>query len=194
MVIEGLPIFFIEFAVGQRFRTSSVNAWAKVSPALKGIGWSCVCVSTFVCIYYIVVLGWCIYYFLMSFTSDLPWDIEQACLNNPQYQVILNNIVKYKGNATELPKWISAMESFSDCCVRDPAQWYFYQRVLRVSSGIDDTGVGLNVNLVGCLILAWIITYLCVVKGIKSSGKVCYRGPNFISITSDFQNSVSAPF
>ncbi|XP_066936637.1 sodium-dependent neutral amino acid transporter B(0)AT3-like isoform X1 [Clytia hemisphaerica] len=174
MVIEGLPIFFIEFAIGQRFRTSSVNAWAKVSPALKGIGWSCVCVSTFVCIYYIVVLSWCIYYFLMSFTSDLPWDIEQTCLNNPQYQTILNNVAKYKGNATELPKWIDAMDSFSDCCVRDPAQWYFYQRVLRVSSGIEDTGVGLNVNLVGCLILAWIITYLCVVKGIKSSGKVVY--------------------
>ena len=108
----------------------------------------------------------------MSFTSDLPWAIENACLNNPQYQKILTNIQNSASNPVELKRWTDARNTFSDCCVRDPAQWYFYQRVLRVSSSIEDTGVGLNVNLVGCLILAWIVTYLCVVKGIKSSGKV----------------------
>lgn len=29
-------------------------------------------------------------------------------------------------------------------------------------------------ELVGCLALAWVIVYLCMVKGVKSSGKVAY--------------------
>lgn len=29
-------------------------------------------------------------------------------------------------------------------------------------------------ELVGCLALAWVIVFLCMVKGVKSSGKVVY--------------------
>lgn len=170
MIIEGLPLFFIEFVVGQRFRTSSVGAWSRISPALRGLGWSCICVSIFLCIYYVVVLAWCIYYFFMSLNSELPWSIDNACINNKQYQQVLENLKNAASNSSI--NWVQVKENFPDCCVKDPAQWYFYQKVLRVSSNIDDTGVGLNANLIGCLILAWIITYLCVVKGIKSSGKV----------------------
>ena len=64
MIIEGLPLFFIEFAIGQRFRTAALSGWGRVSPALRGLGWSCIVVSCFLCVYYIVVLAWCIYYFL----------------------------------------------------------------------------------------------------------------------------------
>lgn len=172
MVIEGLPLFFIEYAVGQRFRASSITAWSRISPSLRGIGWSCIMVSMFLCIYYIVVLAWCLYYFFVSFTSQLPWQIQHACINNPQYQIILQNINKYKNNATALSFWTQAKDNFPDCCVRDPPQWYFYENVLRVSKDINDNGIGLNMNLLGCLILAWIITYLCIAKSIQSSGKV----------------------
>ena len=174
MIIEGLPLFFIEFTIGQRFRSSAVTAWARVSPALRGIGWSCIVVSCFLCVYYIVVLAWCIYYFFMSFTSNLPWLSDQACMYHDQYQNILRNIAKYKDNATLRSSWETAKKEFPDCCVRDPSQWYFYQRALRISNNIEDNGIGLNVNLVGCLVIGWIVTYMCVIKGIKSSGKVYF--------------------
>ena len=44
-------------------------------------------------------------------------------------------------------------------------------RVLRVSNGLDEPGP-VNWDLALCLLLAWIICYLCVCKGVKSSGKV----------------------
>ena len=48
-------------------------------------------------------------------------------------------------------------------------------RVLRISSGLGEPGA-VNWDLALCLLLAWIMCYLCVCKGIKSSGKVsCYR-------------------
>ena len=33
---------------------------------------------------------------------------------------------------------------------------------------------GISGELAGCLILAWVLVYCCVVKGVKSSGKVHY--------------------
>ena len=48
--------------------------------------------------------------------------------------------------------------------------WNSY-RVLRLSGGLDEAGQ-VNWDLALCLLLAWIVCYLCVCKGIKSSGKV----------------------
>ena len=44
-------------------------------------------------------------------------------------------------------------------------------RVLRVSGGLGEPGQ-VNWDLALCLLLAWIVCYLCVCKGVKSSGKV----------------------
>ena len=78
MVIEGIPLFYIEFAVGQRFRRSAIGCWKKMHPALMGVGISCVVISMLLCIYYISVIAWCFYYFFVSFTSKLPWRLENC--------------------------------------------------------------------------------------------------------------------
>ena len=63
-------------------------------------------------------------------------------------------------------------EKFPDCCVHDPQLYYFYKKVLNISPSINDVGDGVQWKLVGCLVLSWIIAYACIVKGVKSSGKV----------------------
>lgn len=78
MIIEGIPLFFIEFAVGQRFRRSAVGCWTKIHPALMGIGISCMVISAMLCIYYIAVIAWSFFYLFSSFTSQLPWRIENC--------------------------------------------------------------------------------------------------------------------
>ena len=47
-------------------------------------------------------------------------------------------------------------------------------RVLRLSNGLNEPGQ-VNWDLALCLLLAWIICYLCVSRGIKTSGKVSKR-------------------
>ena len=47
----------------------------------------------------------------------------------------------------------------------------YRRRVLRLSSGIDEMG-SLMWDLSLSLVLAWTITFLALIKGIKSSGKV----------------------
>ncbi len=179
MVIEGLPLFFIEFAIGQRFRKTAVLAWKEIHPALFGIGISCIVVSLVLCIYYVIVLSWCVYYFFMSFTSNLPWDIKN-CINYAPYKKLTDQIAFLKKenkteNITDLARLVTMEKGFPDCCVRDAPMWYFYHRTLQISSNIDDAGVGINTKLTICLIVAWIVTYLCVVKGIQSSGKVFHE-------------------
>lgn len=47
----------------------------------------------------------------------------------------------------------------------------FRRRVLGISKGIEQIG-SLRWELVLCLLLAWIICYFCVWKGVRSTGKV----------------------
>lgn len=44
-------------------------------------------------------------------------------------------------------------------------------RVLEKTSGIEEAG-GVRWELFSCLLLAWVIVYLCIFKGVKSTGKV----------------------
>ena len=194
MLIEGLPLFFLELSIGQRMRKSAINCWRDVHPALFGIGVACMMVSLMLCLYYVVVIAWCCYYFFISFTSTLPWEAESLCPKYAIYKGIKDALLQCEKdtsckNSTRYFNLKSNESNFPDCCVRDPPQYYFYYHALQISSSIEDPGVGINGKLAGCLVFAWIVTYLCVVKGIQSSGKVttspCYA-VSFSYFTRDF--------
>jgi len=178
MVIEGLPLFFLELGIGQRMRQSSIRCWKDVHPALFGIGVACLMVSLMLCLYYVVVIAWCCYYFFVSFTKVLPWDHETLC---PQYKNFkdLEKAFKDCPSNSSCKDLKSQLDNFADCCVRDPPQFYFYHYALQISTGLEDDGIGMNWKLAGCLVFAWVITYLCVLKGVKSTGKVVYFTATF---------------
>ena len=50
------------------------------------------------------------------------------------------------------------------------------RRVLKISEGIQHLGA-LRWELALCLLLAWVVCYFCIWKGVKSTGKVCVREP-----------------
>ncbi|XP_028405682.1 sodium-dependent neutral amino acid transporter B(0)AT2-like isoform X2 [Dendronephthya gigantea] len=198
MVIEGIPIMMLEFAIGQKMRMSSWRVWSNVSPALRGLGLASVIVSLTVCCYYMVVIAWCFYYFFISFQKNLPWQVE-LCANYGAYEKLQDqveiwekNYTHYKqlnqtiyGHKTNQTKTtyentkLALERNFSSCCVIDSPQWYFYSSVLNISIDIEDYSLGLNGKLVGCLIVAWVVVYFCVINGIKSSGKVVYFTATF---------------
>lgn len=45
--------------------------------------------------------------------------------------------------------------------------------MLGISEGIEVTG-SIRPPIAACLLLAWIIVFLCLSKGVQSSGKVVY--------------------
>ena len=58
------------------------------------------------------------------------------------------------------------------------ANEYLKIEVLNESDGLDNMGV-FQWKLTLCLLAAWIIIFLCLIKGIKSSGKVVYFTATF---------------
>jgi SNF family Na+-dependent transporter len=54
-----------------------------------------------------------------------------------------------------------------------PSQDYWNKVVLKKSASIDETG-DLVWQLVVSLIVAWVVTFLCLFRGVKMSGKIVY--------------------
>ena len=48
---------------------------------------------------------------------------------------------------------------------------FWERKVLGLTEGVGEPG-GIKWDLAGCLLLAWVVVYFCICKGIKSSGKV----------------------
>eukprot|EP00919_Chromeraceae_sp_WS-2016_P049274 GHVR01116650.1.p1 GENE.GHVR01116650.1~~GHVR01116650.1.p1 ORF type:complete len:598 (+),score=74.30 GHVR01116650.1:289-2082(+) len=72
-LLIGVPLFSLEVGIGQRFQMGSVALWRKISIWSSGIG-LCQCLISFiVSLYYNVLIAYSLYYFFVSFTTNLPW-------------------------------------------------------------------------------------------------------------------------
>uniref|UniRef100_A0AAR2JD67 Transporter n=1 Tax=Pygocentrus nattereri TaxID=42514 RepID=A0AAR2JD67_PYGNA len=154
----GIPLLFMEYAIGQYTRLGPVHGLAKICPLLKGVGLATVVISFVLATYYNVLMTWALYYFFNSFGSALPW---QSCNNT--WNVVSNCSTGFPGNATHL---------------QSASQQFFDRKLLEMTSGIEEAG-GVRWELFGLLALAWLIIYFCIFKGVKSTGKVVYFTATF---------------
>ncbi|XP_051887830.1 sodium- and chloride-dependent GABA transporter ine-like [Pristis pectinata] len=153
VLLCGIPLLLMEYTIGQYTSLGPVHALAKICPLLKGVGMATVVISFLLCTYYNVIITWALYYLFNSFRSTLPW---QSCNNT--WNIVENCSAGFPGNATHL---------------KSASQQFFDYRLLEMSNGIEELG-SIRWNLFGLLILAWIIVYFCIFKGVKSTGKVVY--------------------
>ncbi|KAM4577242.1 sodium- and chloride-dependent GABA transporter ine isoform 1-T1 [Odontesthes bonariensis] len=153
VVLCGIPLLFMEFAIGQYTRLGPVHVLAKMCPLLKGVGLATVVISFIFSTYYNVLISWALYYLFNSFKATLPWT---SCNNT--WNVVENCSSGFPGNTTHL---------------QSSSQQFFDHRLLEKTSGIEEAG-GVRWELFGYLLVAWAIVYLCIFKGVKSTGKVVY--------------------
>uniref|UniRef100_A0A8C1IXR1 Transporter n=1 Tax=Cyprinus carpio TaxID=7962 RepID=A0A8C1IXR1_CYPCA len=147
LLIIGVPLFFMELAAGQSIRQGSIGVWKHISPRLAGIGYSSCMVCFFVALYYNVIIAWSLFYMGNSFQYPLPW--EQCPVD-----MISNQTVK-------------------ECASSSPTSYFWFRKALDISDSIDQSGE-FNPIMTGCLLAAWAIVCLAMIKGIKSSAKVMY--------------------
>jgi NSS family neurotransmitter:Na+ symporter len=77
LLSAGIPILFLDYAIGHRFRGSAPLALRRLAGKLgEGIGWFQVMICVFISIYYTAVLAWAVSYFVFSF--DLRWGDDAA--------------------------------------------------------------------------------------------------------------------
>ncbi|XP_047461198.1 sodium-dependent neutral amino acid transporter B(0)AT1-like [Mugil cephalus] len=147
LVLEGIPLLYLEFAIGQRLRKASVGVWAAINPYLTGVGIASMTVSFLVGLYYNTIIAWVMWYFFNSFQTNLPW--SQCPLTD---------------NLTGL---------VSECERSSPVDYFWYRTTLNISETIEEAG-DLQWWIVLCLVAAWSVLYICCIRGIETTGKAVY--------------------
>ncbi|RXN30850.1 sodium-dependent serotonin transporter-like protein [Labeo rohita] len=157
-VFGGVPLFYMELALGQFHRTGAISIWKHICPIFKGIGFAICIIALYVSFYYNTIIAWALFYFYSSFSSTLPWT---SCDNDWNTE----NCTNYfgKDNVT----WTNYS--------RSPAEEFYTRNVLAVheSSGLGDVGY-IRWQLMLCLFLIFTIVYFSLWKGVKTSGKVVW--------------------
>uniref|UniRef100_UPI00358EFBCF sodium- and chloride-dependent taurine transporter-like isoform X3 n=1 Tax=Myxine glutinosa TaxID=7769 RepID=UPI00358EFBCF len=163
----GIPLIFLELAVGQFTGQGGITCWTKMCPLFTGVGiGGIVCLSLSV-VYYIVIMAWALFYLAYSFTNDLPWATCNHTWNTPTClaDTVTCNFTP-GGNGTNYYNYTS------------PATEFWERKVLSISGGIDEVGE-LKWDLMLCLLAVWIILWVCLFKGVKTSGKIVYFTATF---------------
>jgi solute carrier family 6 dopamine transporter-like protein 3 len=95
LAVGGIPLFFMELALGQFHRKGAITSWGRVVPAFKGIGYAVVLIAFYVDFYYNVIIAWSLHYLIMSFSTRLPW----TTCDNPWNTDKCRNIIGLNGSA-----------------------------------------------------------------------------------------------
>eukprot|EP00079_Xenopus_tropicalis_P012595 XP_002939712.2 PREDICTED: sodium- and chloride-dependent neutral and basic amino acid transporter B(0+) [Xenopus tropicalis] len=180
LALAGLPLFFLECSMGQFSSSGPVLVWRAV-PILQGVGITMVLVTTFVSIYYNIIIAYSLYYMFASFQTILPWSDCFAWADEKCSKVtrgfcnvsLSNNTVAYNLTWVKERNLTCIENSIVMEDVDLPSKQYWEKVTLRLSGGLDETGE-IVWYLALCLLLAWIIVGAALFKGIKSSGKVVY--------------------
>ncbi|XP_026080673.1 sodium- and chloride-dependent GABA transporter 2 [Carassius auratus] len=187
----GIPVFFLETALGQYTSEGGITAWRKICPLFEGVGVASQVIVIYLNIYYIVVLAWALFYLFNSFWSTLPWtscdnywntadchniNATYTGLHRPDadWSFLYNETDKYGSNYSTSFQNASEWAPFK---LVSPEQEYWFHRMLRVA---NSNALGsVNGDLAMCLLLAWVICYFCIFKGVKTTGKVVYFTATF---------------
>jgi len=157
LIFEGLPLFYMELAIGQRLKKGSVGIWNYISPWLGGLGVASMVVCFLVALFYNMIIAWALWYLFNSFKGKLPW---ASCDSF--------------SNTTYVAEGVTAR---FECEATSATQAFFYRNTLEASTSMNEPG-HVVWWLAISLLVAWIMVFIGMFKGITSSGKVGFERPS----------------
>ncbi|MCW4384534.1 sodium-dependent transporter [Salinibacterium sp. SYSU T00001] len=87
LLTAGIPILFLDYAIGHRFRGSAPTAFRRLGGErarwLESLGWFQVAIAFVIGLYYTAVIAWALSYFVFSF--DLRWGDDPAAFFTGEY-------------------------------------------------------------------------------------------------------------
>ncbi|CAG0879032.1 unnamed protein product [Darwinula stevensoni] len=145
----------------------------------EGIGYGTTVVCFWLNIYYIVVLAWALVYLFFALKSlfegtQLPWATCTNTWNTPACRDF------HSTNNLSVPGGRTMDEGLEGVIPTDSSSefWKLVYRIQGMSSGVDDV-TELRWELAIALLIAWLLVYAIIWKGIRSSGKVVYFTATF---------------
>ncbi|XP_065316728.1 sodium-dependent noradrenaline transporter-like [Gordionus sp. m RMFG-2023] len=163
LIFGGVPLLYMELALGQYNRAGAVGIW-KMVPFLKGTGYAAILMTFYVSFYYPVICGYAFYYLFASFKSKLPWITCDNSWNTPA-------CVEHRTRNMSLkPSHIAPIHG-----LKTASEEYFERKVLGIQDGSGFqhfTPIKWDVCL--CALLVYLIVFLSLFRGVKTSGKVVW--------------------
>nr|KAF6508131.1 solute carrier family 6 member 9 [Rousettus aegyptiacus] len=177
LIFCGIPLFFMELSFGQFASQGCLGVW-RISPMFKGVGYGMMVVSTYIGIYYNVIICIAFYYFFSSMTHVLPWAYCNNPWNSPDCAGVLDASNLTNGSQPATPP--SNLSHLLNRTLQrtSPSEEYWRLYVLKLSNDIGNFGE-VRLPLLGCLGVSWVVVFLCLIRGVKSSGKVVYFTATF---------------
>ncbi|RZF34373.1 hypothetical protein LSTR_LSTR008912 [Laodelphax striatellus] len=154
LCVCGIPMLYMELAIGQFTRRGPIGALSQICPLLKGAGLASAVVSFFMSTYYNVIIAYALYYFFTAFRASEPWT---DCDN--------------KWNTADC--WHPEINKSRPFISQAPAEEFFDRKVLQLSEGLESPE-DIRWELAACLFFAWILVYFAIWRSVQSSGRVLY--------------------
>ncbi|VDM39508.1 unnamed protein product [Toxocara canis] len=172
LLIGGLPMFYMELALGQFHRSGCISIWKKICPMFKGIGYGICFICTFIACFYNAIIAHAVYFVFSSLQVEKPIDHFVSSIN------IAEVPWKSCNNSWNTELCTSSLNETLDKSgekLRTPSEEYFLFNVLEInrSSGFEDLG-GVKPSLAFCLLIVFLLVYFALWKGPRSSGKVVW--------------------
>ena len=173
LFFAGLPLFFMELALGQYSRQGPTRVFGRIAPVFQGLGLAMLGATFFVGIYYNMIIGWTLFYMFSGFTSELPWE---GCTPNVSSHHCVEpnngtaNVTGFVEDASLNVTFLTEKDPYAVA----PPEDYFLHQMLGLDKEIHDwDNVGeMRWQMVLCLFGGWVIVCLSLIKGVQSSGKV----------------------
>ncbi|XP_019874139.2 sodium-dependent serotonin transporter [Aethina tumida] len=155
LVFGGLPLFYMELALGQFHRSGCLTIWKRICPALKGVGYAICLIDIYMGMYYNTIIGWALYYLIASFQAELPWTKCHNSWNTPFCRPVT--------------------DALSNMTSSSPAREFFEREVLeqQKSDGLNRMGP-IKPALALCVFAVFILVYFSLWKGVRSTGKAVW--------------------
>ncbi len=71
LLTAGIPILWLDYSIGHRFRGSAPAAFRRLTKRAEGLGWFQVAISCIIAVYYAAIIAWAASY--MVFAADQRW-------------------------------------------------------------------------------------------------------------------------
>ncbi|XP_059615994.1 sodium-dependent dopamine transporter isoform X2 [Phlebotomus argentipes] len=168
LIVGGIPLFYMELALGQFNRKGAITCWGRLVPLFKGIGYAVVLIAFYVDFYYNVIIAWSLRFFFASFTDVLPWTSCNNAWNT-------DNCRQFDSNPDINYTLINETTPMPTTKFASAASEYFNRYILELneSDGIHDLGI-IKWEMALCLLAVYLICYFSLWKGISTSGKVVW--------------------
>uniref|UniRef100_A0A1B6MBJ9 Transporter n=1 Tax=Graphocephala atropunctata TaxID=36148 RepID=A0A1B6MBJ9_9HEMI len=178
LFVGGIPLFYMELALGQFHRKGAITCWGRIVPLLKGIGYSVVLIAFYVDFYYNVIIAWALRFFFASFTNMLPWTSCDNEWNTPNCRPL--EVLLWSNEDASGLNFTSSQQNVSNVTMEkteytSASSEYFSRAILELhhSQGIHDLG-NIKWDMALCLFIVYVICYFSLWKGISTSGKVVW--------------------